>query len=56
MVSVGLALVAVGMALMTLADTTSSWTALLPGLLVAAVRHRPLQPVGDRGGARLGAA
>jgi EmrB/QacA subfamily drug resistance transporter len=37
MVSVGLGLVAAGMALMTLAETNSSWTALLPGLLVAAV-------------------
>jgi predicted MFS family arabinose efflux permease len=37
MISVGLGLVAVGMALMTLAETTSSWTALLPGMLLAAV-------------------
>src|SRR5512132_1710165 len=37
MISVGLGLVAIGMALMTLAEADSSWTALLPGLLVAAV-------------------
>jgi EmrB/QacA subfamily drug resistance transporter len=37
MISSGLALVAVGMALMTLAQADSSWTALLPGMLLAAV-------------------
>jgi EmrB/QacA subfamily drug resistance transporter len=37
MITVGLALVAAGMALMTLAQADSSWTALLPGLLLAAV-------------------
>jgi EmrB/QacA subfamily drug resistance transporter len=37
MISVGLGLVAIGMALMTLAEADSSWTALLPGMLVAAV-------------------
>ncbi len=35
MIGGGLALVAAGMALMTLAGTDSSWTATLPGLLVA---------------------
>ena len=34
-VAAGLALVAIGMALMTMADATSSWTAILPGTLVA---------------------
>jgi EmrB/QacA subfamily drug resistance transporter len=34
-VALGLGLVAVGMALMTTADATSSWTAILPGTLVA---------------------
>jgi predicted MFS family arabinose efflux permease len=37
MVGGGLALVAVGMGLMTLAGTGSSWTTLMPGFLVAAV-------------------
>src|ERR687885_4482 len=37
MVAGGLALVAVGMGLMTLAGAESSWTATLPGLLVAGV-------------------
>jgi EmrB/QacA subfamily drug resistance transporter len=37
MVSAGLALVSAGMALMTLAQADSSWTVLLPGMLVAAV-------------------
>jgi EmrB/QacA subfamily drug resistance transporter len=37
MVSGGLGLVAVGMALMTLAQADSSWTTLLPGMLLAAV-------------------
>jgi predicted MFS family arabinose efflux permease len=37
MISVGLGLVAAGMALMTLAQADSSWTVLLPGMLVAAV-------------------
>jgi EmrB/QacA subfamily drug resistance transporter len=37
MISVGLALVAVGLALMTLAEVSSSWTALLPGMLLCAV-------------------
>jgi EmrB/QacA subfamily drug resistance transporter len=37
MISVGLGLVAVGMALMTLAEADSSWTALLPGMLLAGV-------------------
>jgi EmrB/QacA subfamily drug resistance transporter len=37
MVSAGLGLVAVGMALMTIATADSSWTALLPGMLIAAV-------------------
>ena len=37
MISAGLGLVAVGMALMTLATADSSWTALLPGMLLAAV-------------------
>jgi len=37
MVAGGLGLVAVGMALMVMADETSSWTALLPGVLVASV-------------------
>ena len=37
MISVGLALVAVGMALMSLAEADSSWTALLPGMLLCAV-------------------
>jgi EmrB/QacA subfamily drug resistance transporter len=37
MISVGLALVAVGMGLMTLGGVDSSWTALMPGFLVAAV-------------------
>ena len=36
MIAGGLALVAVGMALMTLAGVDSSWTVLLPGFLVAA--------------------
>jgi EmrB/QacA subfamily drug resistance transporter len=37
MISAGLALVAVGMGLMTIADEGSSWTALMPGFLTAAV-------------------
>ena len=37
MIAVGLALVGAGMALMVLAGPDSSWTALLPGFLVAAV-------------------
>lgn len=37
MIAAGLGLVAIGMALMVLADATSSWTALLPGVLVASV-------------------
>ena len=37
MIAVGLALVGAGMALMVLAGPNSSWTALLPGFLVAAV-------------------
>ena len=37
MVSAGLGLVAVGMALLTLAGPESSWTVTLPGLLVAGV-------------------
>jgi EmrB/QacA subfamily drug resistance transporter len=37
MISVGLALVSVGMGLMTLGGVDSSWTALMPGFLVAAV-------------------
>src|SRR3712207_5895710 len=37
MVAGGLGLVAVGMALMVMADESSSWTALLPGVLVASV-------------------
>jgi len=37
MIGVGLALVAVGMGLLTLADETSSWTATLPGVLVACI-------------------
>jgi MFS family permease len=37
MVAGGLALVAIGMGLMTIAGTDSSWTALMPGFLVAAV-------------------
>jgi hypothetical protein len=35
MISVGLALVAIGMVLFTLAGTDSSWTVVLPGELVA---------------------
>ena len=37
MISVGLALVAAGMGLMTLGGVDSSWTSLMPGFLVAAV-------------------
>ncbi|HKE16557.1 MAG TPA: MFS transporter, partial [Kofleriaceae bacterium] len=37
MISAGLGLVAVGMALMALAQADSSWTILLPGMLLAAV-------------------
>ena len=37
MIAAGLGLVAIDMALMTLAEADSSWTALLPGMLVAAV-------------------
>jgi EmrB/QacA subfamily drug resistance transporter len=37
MISAGLALVAAGMALMSLAQADSSWTALLPGMLLCAV-------------------
>jgi EmrB/QacA subfamily drug resistance transporter len=37
MISVGLALVAVGMGLLTLADEGSSWITMLPGVLVACV-------------------
>jgi EmrB/QacA subfamily drug resistance transporter len=37
MISVGLALVAVGMGLLTLAGVTSSWVATLPGVLVACI-------------------
>ena len=37
MVGGGLALVAVGMALMTLADATSSWTIVLPGSIIAMI-------------------
>jgi EmrB/QacA subfamily drug resistance transporter len=36
-VAAGLGLVAIGMALMTLADETTSWTVTLPGMLVAMV-------------------
>jgi EmrB/QacA subfamily drug resistance transporter len=36
-VGAGLGLVAIGLALMTLADETSSWTVTLPGMLVAMV-------------------
>ena len=37
MIAGGLGLVAIGLALFTLAGTTSSWTIMLPGLLVACV-------------------
>src|SRR5688572_6219241 len=37
MVSVGLAMVAAGLALFTLADENSSWLAMMPGLLIACV-------------------
>jgi MFS family permease len=37
MVGGGLALVAVGMALLTLADATSSWTIVLPGSIIAMI-------------------
>jgi EmrB/QacA subfamily drug resistance transporter len=37
MIAVGLALTALGMALMVMAETGSSWTAILPGVLVACV-------------------
>ena len=37
MVSVGLAMVAAGLALFTLADENSSWLALMPGLLIACI-------------------
>ena len=37
MVAVGLAMVAAGMALFTLADESSSWWALMPGLLMACI-------------------
>src|SRR5207247_11116550 len=37
MISVGLGLVSAGMALMTLAQADSSWTALLPGMVLAAI-------------------
>jgi len=37
LVAAGLALVSVGLALMVLADAHSSWTALLPGLLVTGI-------------------
>jgi EmrB/QacA subfamily drug resistance transporter len=37
MISVGLALVAVGMGLLTLAGVTSSWVVTLPGVLVACI-------------------
>jgi EmrB/QacA subfamily drug resistance transporter len=37
MVSVGLAMVAAGLALFTLADENSSWVALMPGLLMACI-------------------
>ena len=37
MVAIGLAMVAAGLALFTLADENSSWVALMPGLLVACV-------------------
>ena len=56
MISVGLALVAIGMVLFTLAGTGSSWTVVLPGELDRALRRRPVQPVGHRRRPRLGAA
>ena len=56
MISVGLALVAIGMVLFTLAGTDSSWTVVLPGELDRALRRRPVQPVGHRRRPRLGAA
>jgi EmrB/QacA subfamily drug resistance transporter len=37
LVAVGLALVAVGMALATIADETTSWTAVLPGTIIAMI-------------------
>ena len=56
MISVGLALVAIGMVLFTLAGTGSSWTVVLPGELVALFGVGPVQPVGHRRRPRLGAA
>ena len=49
--SLGLALIAIGLALMLLSGVDSSWTVLLPGLLGDEHRHRPLQPDGERAGA-----
>ena len=40
---IGLGLVAVGLALMLFAGVGSSWTVLLPGLLVTSVGHRAVQ-------------
>jgi EmrB/QacA subfamily drug resistance transporter len=45
MVSGGLALVAGGMALMTIAQADSSWTAMQPGLLVVGVGAGVFQPI-----------
>ena len=45
--SIGLALVAVGLALMLIAGVESSWTALLPGLLVTSVGTGLFNPTGS---------
>ena len=44
----GLALVAAGMALMTIAQADSSWTIILPGFLLASVGTGPVQPGAQR--------
>ena len=50
--SVGLALVAAGLALMLMAGVESSWTVLLPGLLVTSVGTGLFNPTGKRAGAQ----
>ena len=53
MIAGGLALVAAGMVLFTLADETSSWWMVMPGAAGRLPRHRPVQPGALRGRARL---
>ena len=56
LVAGGLALIAAGLALLTLVDADSSWWLFLPGLLVAMVGTGMLNPAVAPGRAELGAA